>query len=63
VRQERGILQRRFWEHTIRDDADYVRHMDDIHFNPVKHGLVDHPADWLLSTFHRCVSQGLYPPG
>jgi hypothetical protein len=48
---------------TIRDDADYVRPKDDIHFNPVKHGLVDHPADRPFSTFHRCVSHGLYPPG
>ncbi len=62
-RGERGIWQRRFWEHTIRDDRDYAAHMDYIHFNPVKHGLVDHPADWPFSTFHRCVSQGLYPPG
>jgi putative transposase len=60
-RHERGIWQRRFWEHTIRDDADYAAHMDCIHFNPVKHGLVDHPAAWPFSTFQRCVAAGLYP--
>jgi putative transposase len=60
-RHERGIWQRRFWEHTIRDDADDARHMDYVHFNPVRHGLVDHVADWRFSTFHRCVARGLYP--
>lgn len=61
VRRERGIWQRRFWEHTIRDDADYAVHMDYIHFNPVKHRLVAHPADWPFSTFQRCIARGLYP--
>ena len=58
---ERGIWQRRYWEHTIRDERDYATHMDYIHFNPVKHGLVQHPASWPFSTFHRCVAQGVYP--
>ena len=58
---ERGIWQRRFWEHTIRDDIDYARHMDYIHFNPVKHGYADHPADWPFSSFQRCAAKGLYP--
>ncbi|MCX7383619.1 MAG: transposase [Alphaproteobacteria bacterium] len=58
---ERGIWQRRFWEHTIGDDRDYAAHMDYIHFNPVKHGLVTAPADWPYSTFLRCTSAGLYP--
>ena len=57
---ERGIWQRRFWEHTIRDDEDYAAHMDYVHFNPVKHGLVASPADWPYSTFRSCVSRGLY---
>jgi len=61
LRGERGIWQRRFWEHTIRDDRDYAVHMDYIHFNPVKHGLVHCVADWPLSSFHRCVASGLYP--
>ena len=62
-RSERGIWQRRFWEHTIRDEKDYAAHMDYIHFNPVKHGWVEHVTDWPFSTFHRCVSAGLYPAG
>ena len=60
-RGERGIWQRRYWEHTIRDDQDYAAHMDYIHFNPVKHGLVLHAAEWPFSSLHRCVRQGLYP--
>jgi putative transposase len=58
---ERGIWRRRYWEHTIRDDDDYAAHMDYTHFNPVKHGLVQRPADWPFSSFRRCVSRGLYP--
>lgn len=58
---ERGIWQRRFWEHTIRNDADYVAHFDYIHLNPLKHGLVEHVKDWPYSTFHRCVDAGIYP--
>jgi putative transposase len=42
---ERGIWQRRYWEHLIRDDADFARHVDYIHINPVKHGLVSQVAD------------------
>ena len=58
---ERGIWQRRYWEHTIRDERDYAAHMDYIHFNPVKHGFVQHPGDWEFSTFRRCVAEGMYP--
>ena len=60
-RGERGIWQRRYWEHTIRDDRDYAVHMDYIHFNPVKHGLTDKPGDWRYSSFQRCVTGCLYP--
>ena len=60
---ERGIWQRRFWEHTIRDDQDYGAHLDYIHFNPVKHGLVADVARWSYSSFHRCGAKGLYPVG
>ncbi len=60
-RGERGIWQRRFWEHTIRDERDYANHMDYVHFNPVKHGYATHPAEWPYSSFHRCVAAGLYP--
>ena len=57
---ERGIWQRRFWEHTIRDDQDYAVHMDYIHFNPVKHGYVSNVSDWPHSSFRRCVRRGVY---
>ena len=61
-RGERGIWQRRFWEHCIRDDADYARHVDYVHWNPVKHGLVARLVDWPHSRFHRHVARGVYPP-
>lgn len=60
-RRERGIWQRRFWEHVIRDEADYNAHMDYVHYNPVKHGWVERVRDWPHSTFHRCVEVGMYP--
>jgi putative transposase len=59
--QEGGVWQRRFWEHQIRDDADLAAHCDYIHFNPVKHGLVESPRDWLYSTFHQFVRRDVYP--
>ncbi len=46
ARGERGIWQRRFWEHTIRNDHDYSAHLDYVHYNPVKHGLVAHASEW-----------------
>ena len=49
------------WEHTIRDDNDFERHVDYIHFNPVKHGLVSRVCDWPHSSFHRYVRQGILP--
>ena len=58
---ERGIWQRRYWEHLIRDDSDLHRHLDYIHYNPVKHGHVPNPADWPHSSFHRYLEQGYYP--
>jgi len=60
-RGERGIWQRRYWEHLIRDEADFRAHMDYVHINPVKHGLVKCLADWPYSTFHRLVDKGIYP--
>ncbi|MGZ8946169.1 MAG: REP-associated tyrosine transposase [Methylococcaceae bacterium] len=56
------IWQRRYWEHTIRDLNDLNQHIDYIHFNPVKHGLVTRVVDWPYSSFHRYVRQGLLPP-
>ena len=61
-KRERGIWQRRYWEHTIRDDDDFARHFDYIHFNPVKHGYVENVADWPYSSFHHMVRSGFYPP-
>jgi putative transposase len=61
ARGERGIWQRRYWEHTIRDENDFTRHADYIHFNPVKHGLVTRVRDWPHSSFHRMVRLGVYP--
>jgi len=58
--REKTIWQRRFWEHQIRDDSDYQTHMDYIHFNPVKHGLVGKVSEWPYSTFHRYVRDGVY---
>ena len=63
LKREKGIWQRRYWEHVIRDEADLARHIDYIHFNPVKHGFVEHPAEWPHSSFRRCVARGLYPAG
>jgi putative transposase len=60
-RRESGIWQRRFWEHTIRNDADFERHVDYIHFNPVKHGYVTRVRDWPFSSFHRYVKNDLLP--
>ena len=58
---ERGIWQRRYWEHAIRDEEDYRRHMDHIHYNPVKHGYVHGVREWPYSSFHRWVGRGDYP--
>lgn len=58
---EYPLWQRRFWEHTIRDDDDYARHVDYIHFNPVKHSHATRVADWPYSSFHRYVREGILP--
>jgi len=56
-----ALWQRRFWEHTIRDEDDFARHVDYIHFNPVKHGLVSRVHDWPYSSFHLYVREGILP--
>jgi putative transposase len=56
-----ALWQRRFWEHTIRDESDFSRHVDYIHFNPVKHGLVSRACDWPYSSFRRYVREGMLP--
>jgi len=58
---ERGIWQRRYWERTLRDENDFLRHVEYIHYNPVKHGHVRSVKDWPYSTFHRYVREGKYP--
>lgn len=60
-RREKGLWQRRFWEHQIRDEDDLRRCIDYVHFNPVKHGYVKSCAQWQHSSFHRYVAQGLLP--
>ncbi len=59
-KREKGIWQRRYWEHWIRDENDLKRHVDYIHYNPVKHGLVTSPDNWEYSSFQRYVKKGLY---
>ena len=59
--RERGVWQRRFWKHSIRDDEDFSVHVDDVHFNPVKHRYIAHVVDWPHATFKACVRRGLYP--
>lgn len=59
-RKEKEVWQRRFWEHFIRDEDDWRKHMDYIHYNPVKHGLVKSPKDWQHSSFHYWVDHGIY---
>ena len=58
---ENVLWQRRFWEHVIRDNKDYEKHVDYIHYNAVKHKIVDKVSDWPYSTFHRYVKQGILP--
>ncbi len=61
-KREKGIWQRRFWEHCIRDEDDWRRHVDYIHFNPVKHGYVSKPQDWRHSSFNQAIRKGWYDP-
>lgn len=58
--RERGIWQRRFWEHAIRDEEDFIDHVNYIHYNPIKHGVARCPHAWPWSSFHRWVEQGYY---
>jgi putative transposase len=60
--RRRGVWQRRYWEHLVRDEAEMERLGDYIHYNPVKHGLVACPSDWPYSSFGRWVRLGTYPP-
>ncbi|MGR8979787.1 MAG: REP-associated tyrosine transposase [Gammaproteobacteria bacterium] len=59
--REKDVWQRRFWEHGIRNEDDWRRHIDYIHYNPVRHGLTLTPAQWPYSSFHKSVTKGWYP--
>jgi putative transposase len=59
---EYNLWQRRYWEHAIRDETDMQRHIDYIHYNPVKHGMVNNVKDWPYSSFHRYVEMGVLEP-
>ncbi len=59
-KKEQAVWQRRFWEHLIRDERDFARHVEYIHYNPVKHRLATAPKDWEYSSFHRYVRDGMY---
>lgn len=60
VKREQAVWQHRYWEHMLRDEADFIKHVDYIHFNPVKHGLALSPGEWAFSTFRRFVESGVY---
>ena len=62
-KRERGIWQRRYWEHIIRDTVDYEHHVNYIHYNPVKHGYVKNPSDWQYSSIHRFIRKGIVSAG
>lgn len=59
-KREKGIFQRRYWEHTIRDENELINHINYIHYNPVKHKLVQNVKDWEYSSFHKFVENNLY---
>ena len=59
-KKEQAVWQQRFWEHTIKNDRDFERHVEYIHYNPVKHGFVKKPSCWEFSSFHRYVKLGQY---
>ena len=61
-RRERGIWQKRFWEHLIRDELDFEHHVNYIHYNPVKHGHVIRPIDWPYSSIHQFIRKGILNP-
>jgi putative transposase len=62
-KQSGRVWQYRFWDHIIRNQDDLNTHIDYIHYNPVKHGLVTKPGQWSYSSFGDYVKQNLYPPG
>ena len=61
AKRERGIWQRRYWEHQIKDELDMQQHIDYIHYNPVKHGYVTQASDWPYSSIHQYIKAGILP--
>ncbi|MBI2381362.1 MAG: transposase [Gammaproteobacteria bacterium] len=61
AKRKQAVWQHRYWEHVLRDETDFRRHVDYIHYNPVKHGLTSSPAGWPYSSFRRHVEAGVYP--
>ena len=61
AKNEQAIWQHRYWEHLLRDEDDYARHVEYIHYNPVKHGYAASPAEWEFSSFRGFVKEGTYP--
>jgi putative transposase len=61
-RGEYNLWQKRYWEHTIKDEKDLETHIDYIHYNPVKHNLVKQPGDWPYSSFHLYIKKNLLSP-
>lgn len=59
-KQEKAVWQRRYWEHCLKDEQDFINHVEYIHYNPVRHGLVNAVKDWQYSSFHRYVEKGIY---
>jgi putative transposase len=59
-KREQAVWQHRYWEHQLRDEADFTRHVEYIHYNPVKHGLVSSPLEWPYSSFQRFIDAGIY---
>jgi len=62
AKREQAVWQHRYWEHLLRDEADYTRHIEYIHYNPVKHGWASSAMEWPHSSFKRYVADGIYPP-
>ena len=60
IKDKSLIWQSRFWDHVIRDDDDFKKHLDYIHWNPVKHGFVNDPIEWQWSTFPKWLEEGFY---
>jgi putative transposase len=61
AKKEKAVWQHRYWEHLLRDEIDYARHVEYIHYNPVKHGYAASAIEWPYSSFQRYAAAGVYP--